>query len=94
MFSCPNCRHESNKVVDSRAGPPALGVPSVRRRRRCESCKYRFTTYEVSAHIIENTVRPSEALFYETLADALQTAHTMVVEQKEKMYHAKLILKG
>ncbi len=39
---CPFCRHETTRVVDSRdASDNAL-----RRRRACEKCGTRFTTYE------------------------------------------------
>lgn len=40
---CPYCRHEDTKVLDSRATEEGA---SVRRRRACEHCKRRFTTYE------------------------------------------------
>ncbi len=40
---CPNCGYEENKVIDSR---PLTKENGVRRRRECERCKYRFTTYE------------------------------------------------
>jgi transcriptional repressor NrdR len=39
---CPYCSHSSTRVVDSRLPDPG----SVRRRRECESCGERFTTYE------------------------------------------------
>jgi transcriptional repressor NrdR len=40
---CPFCAHRDTRVVDSRLTEPA---DSVRRRRECESCGQRFTTYE------------------------------------------------
>lgn len=40
---CPNCGYEENKVIDSR---PLTKENGIRRRRECERCKYRFTTYE------------------------------------------------
>jgi transcriptional repressor NrdR len=40
MF-CPFCNHKDSRVLDSRATAPA-----VRRRRLCEHCGKRFTTYE------------------------------------------------
>ncbi len=40
---CPNCGYEENKVIDSR---PLSKENGIRRRRECEKCKYRFTTYE------------------------------------------------
>jgi len=39
---CPYCNHNESKVIDSRHTDPK----SIRRRRECESCKKRFTTYE------------------------------------------------
>ncbi len=40
---CPFCNYENTKVIDSR---PAEESNSIRRRRTCEECGKRFTTYE------------------------------------------------
>jgi len=40
---CPVCRADDTKVVDSRLAHEGA---SVRRRRQCLSCAYRFTTFE------------------------------------------------
>ena len=40
---CPVCGAPSTRVIDSR---PAEGGQSIRRRRECEGCRHRFTTYE------------------------------------------------
>jgi transcriptional repressor NrdR len=40
---CPACGASDTRVVDSR---PAESNTSIRRRRECESCEHRFTTYE------------------------------------------------
>lgn len=40
---CPKCKHKSTRVVDSR---DANEGRSIRRRRECEDCNYRFTTFE------------------------------------------------
>ena len=40
-MKCPFCNAEDTKVIDSR---PAEGT--IRRRRQCEKCGKRFTTYE------------------------------------------------
>lgn len=45
---CPKCKAKNTRVVDSRE---ALEGRSIRRRRECESCLYRFTTFEQ----VENT---------------------------------------
>ncbi|APX72531.1 transcriptional regulator NrdR [Companilactobacillus allii] len=40
---CPHCHHDSSKVVDSR---PSDEGRAIRRRRECEYCGTRFTTFE------------------------------------------------
>ncbi len=40
---CPYCAHASTQVLDTRISETG---DSIRRRRRCESCEKRFTTYE------------------------------------------------
>jgi transcriptional repressor NrdR len=40
---CPKCRHQEDKVIDSRS---ANNGDVIRRRRSCLGCGYRFTTYE------------------------------------------------
>ncbi|GAB2722645.1 transcriptional regulator NrdR [Paenibacillus thermoaerophilus] len=41
---CPFCDHSGTKVLDSR---PANDNRSIRRRRECERCLRRFTTFEM-----------------------------------------------
>ena len=41
-MQCPYCNYKESKVIDSRH----TDLKSIRRRRECESCKKRFTTYE------------------------------------------------
>lgn len=42
-MKCPFCSHENTRVIDSR---PAEDNNSIRRRRACDECGKRFTTYE------------------------------------------------
>ncbi|MCI8968800.1 MAG: transcriptional repressor NrdR [Lachnospiraceae bacterium] len=42
-MKCPFCNHENTRVIDSR---PAEDNSSIRRRRACDVCDKRFTTYE------------------------------------------------
>lgn len=42
-MKCPFCSQENTRVIDSR---PAEDNSSIRRRRLCDSCGKRFTTYE------------------------------------------------
>lgn len=42
-MKCPYCHHPESKVLDSR---PTDDGASIRRRRECQHCTRRFTTYE------------------------------------------------
>ena len=42
-MKCPYCGFQDSKVVDSRHSEDGL---SIRRRRECQACQKRFTTYE------------------------------------------------
>ena len=53
---CPFCSHENSQVKDSR---PAEDGSSIRRRRQCEDCGARFTTFE-RIQLRELTVVKSE----------------------------------
>jgi transcriptional repressor NrdR len=50
-MKCPYCNNDNTKVIDSR---PSEENNSIRRRRQCDGCNRRFTTYETieSAPII------------------------------------------
>ena len=49
---CPNCQYEDTKVLDSR---PVDEGSAIRRRRECEKCEFRFSTYE-EIEILDLTV--------------------------------------
>ena len=42
-MKCPFCQHEDTQVLDTRVSEEG---DSIRRRRRCNLCEKRFTTYE------------------------------------------------
>ncbi len=42
-MECPNCHQNASRVVDSR---PSDENRAIRRRRECENCGFRFTTFE------------------------------------------------
>ena len=50
-MKCPSCNIEDSKVVDSRS---IQGGESIRRRRECNACNFRYTTYE---YVLENPVK-------------------------------------
>lgn len=53
-MKCPYCKHSETKVVDSRLLKEGF---SVRRRRKCETCERRFTTYESVEISMPNIVK-------------------------------------
>lgn len=53
-MKCPFCGHGENSVVDSRLGRDGVVI---RRRRECEGCKKRFTTYERIEELLPNVVK-------------------------------------
>ena len=53
---CPFCSHDASQVKDSR---PSEDGSSIRRRRQCEDCGARFTTFE-RVQLRELTVVKSE----------------------------------
>ena len=50
-MKCPSCHKEDSKVVDSRS---IKGGESIRRRRECNACSFRYTTYE---YVLDNPVK-------------------------------------
>ena len=48
---CPSCHKEDSKVVDSRSIKEG---ESIRRRRECNACNFRYTTYE---YVLDNPVK-------------------------------------
>jgi len=71
---CPSCSHLASKVVDSRPGNEGQ---EIRRRRECELCRHRFTTYERCEQIVPLVVKRDgrrEEFEREKLRRALRTA--------------------
>ena len=52
-MQCPFCGQDDDRVVDSRSSE---GGRAVRRRRQCEACGKRFTTYERPEEVLRITV--------------------------------------
>ena len=53
-MKCPFCSHLESKVTDSRA---ATAGDVIRRRRECEGCARRFTTYERVEEVLPLVVK-------------------------------------
>ena len=53
-MKCPFCAHLEDKVIDSRA---AATGEVIRRRRECEGCSRRYTTYERVEAVLPTVVK-------------------------------------
>ena len=51
---CPFCPSDDTKVVDSRM---ARAGRAIRRRRHCETCHERFTTYEAIEDVVPDVIK-------------------------------------
>lgn len=51
-MKCPYCKNDCTRVVDKRDSDTAS-----RRRRECESCGKRFTTYERVEHVLLSVIK-------------------------------------
>lgn len=53
-MKCPYCEENNNRVVDSRLSKDGLAI---RRRRECNECTRRFTTYEKVEEVLPMVVK-------------------------------------
>ena len=53
-MKCPFCGADTDKVVDSRS---SKNGESTRRRRECQKCRQRFTTYEYIENVAINVIK-------------------------------------
>jgi transcriptional repressor NrdR len=75
---CPFCAHESSQVKDSR---PTEDGATIRRRRQCDSCAARFTTFE-RVQLRELTVVKSENQREPFNRDKLYTSVTLACRKR------------
>ena len=59
-MKCPYCSSENTRVIDSR---PADDNNSIRRRRLCDDCGKRFTTYEKVTIVSSTTGQKSKKAY-------------------------------
>jgi transcriptional repressor NrdR len=96
---CPFCKKENDKVIDSRSVNEGL---MIRRRRECEACSRRYTTYErieeIPLYIIKKDQRRVPYDRTKVLAGVHKACEKRpvpvedqdrVVEDLEKMMHEK-----
>lgn len=71
---CPFCQHDNDRVMDTRANEDGF---SIRRRRSCNNCKRRFTTFERVEEIgirVAKKDHTREALSRDKIRSGIQTA--------------------
>lgn len=56
-MKCPYCSEESDKVIDTRSVQDGTAV---RRRRECQSCNERYTTYEYIERVSLTVIKSDE----------------------------------
>ena len=93
---CPFCRIDEDKVIDSRSSE---GGAVIRRRRECQSCKRRFTTYERAEEAIKISVvkRDESRVAYDRnkLIGSLQRAsHKRPVSMEQIQHIVELVEEG
>jgi transcriptional repressor NrdR len=89
-MKCPVCYFQDTKVVDSRVASDGL---SIRRRRECQKCSFRFSTYEeleiLDLTIVKNNGR-KETYSRDKLIRGLQKAfekRPITEENFKKLIH-------
>ncbi|RTE86012.1 MULTISPECIES: transcriptional regulator NrdR [Gammaproteobacteria] len=87
---CPFCNTQETKVIDSRLVADGM---SVRRRRECNACRERFTTFETAELVMPRVIKTNgarEPFNEDKLRAGLQRAlekRPVSVEAVEKLVH-------
>lgn len=75
---CPSCQNEDTKVIDSRVASDGL---SIRRRRECEKCEFRFSTYE-QVEILELMVQKRDGTVQPYVREKLEGGLHKALEKR------------
>ncbi len=73
-MNCPKCKSEKIKVIEKR---DVEGEQLIRRRRECEACGFRFTTYErleVASLVVIKKDKSRQPFLREKLGDGIRKA--------------------
>ena len=84
---CINCGNPNTKVIDSRASDDGK---TIRRRRECENCRNRFTTFEkmeIMTLVVEKSGKRIEKYNREKLEDSILKA----VNKRNNDYEPQII---
>lgn len=78
-MKCPKCLNIDTKVVDSR---PVEEAGAIRRRRECEKCNFRFSTYE-QIEILDLSVVKRDGTRQPYVRDKLERGLRRAFEKRE-----------
>jgi len=78
-MKCPMCLNTDTKVVDSR---PVEESAAIRRRRECEKCEFRFSTYE-QIEILDLSVLKRDGLRQSYSREKLERGLRRAFEKRE-----------
>ena len=60
---CPNCGSSAARVIDSRPLKVSTAEPIIRRRRACDDCEHRWSTYEITQRAYETICEAAREIF-------------------------------
>ncbi len=69
-MKCPACSSALTKVIDSR---PNADDSAVRRRRVCDRCDHRFSTYEILATLVAEDIEKRRIMIEDYIASLPRT---------------------
>lgn len=78
---CPKCGEDKVEVIDSRGSRLIVDRSSIRRRRKCNACGHRWSTYEVHEDLvsyIENSMKMIDKLKKALGVDNGKASHNAV----------------
>jgi len=81
-MQCPTCQNTDSRVLESRS---ADSGKSVRRRRECLNCSFRFTTYERVETMPVSILKKMEAENYLTNKNYLMGYQELVKRQTSQV---------
>lgn len=101
MMICPECEYPKSAVLDSRAND---GGRTLRRRRECASCGYRWTTHEAiagssnggkaySPEVMDTAERLRQRFFKLDAVARKVLVHTSIALSKAGLYDAAKVKK-
>ena len=91
-MKCPYCGHPDTRVIDSR---PAEDNNAIRRRRSCDECGKRFTTYEkvetIPLIVIKKDNNRKRPVSAQQIQQTIDDIELQIFKREDKEIPSKLI---